>query len=226
MYAPSQWETMLQCNIVSHWLGAFTKLSLLVATFMDITINDIIIHGFYKKKWYHNSWPFSQVVPLFMDIITSGSRFSGWTELCMVIALCGTIMARQSLRQKCYTPFLRQTLSWWFCAMETPTTLLGNILCMRPANERRRHNVSSFIGRAHSQNDPCITGLLWWQYTHWWILLTKGQWRGTLTFCCQPEPVVEQSSSCQWFDVSSISWCTECVLCFVVVRYELIACNY
>ena len=25
---PSQWETMLQCNVVSHWLGAFTKWSL------------------------------------------------------------------------------------------------------------------------------------------------------------------------------------------------------
>ena len=28
VYAPSQWETTLQCNVVSHWLGAFTKLSL------------------------------------------------------------------------------------------------------------------------------------------------------------------------------------------------------
>ena len=25
---PSQWETMLQCNSVSHWLGTFTKWSL------------------------------------------------------------------------------------------------------------------------------------------------------------------------------------------------------
>ena len=25
---PSQWETTLQCNVVSHWLGAFTKCSL------------------------------------------------------------------------------------------------------------------------------------------------------------------------------------------------------
>ena len=28
VYACSQWETTLQCNIVSHWLGAFTKWSL------------------------------------------------------------------------------------------------------------------------------------------------------------------------------------------------------
>ena len=27
VHAPSQWETMLQCNVVSHWLGACTKLS-------------------------------------------------------------------------------------------------------------------------------------------------------------------------------------------------------
>ena len=28
VYVPSQWETTLQCNVVSHWLGTYTKLSL------------------------------------------------------------------------------------------------------------------------------------------------------------------------------------------------------
>ena len=28
VYAPSQWKTMLQCNVVSHWLDAYTKWSL------------------------------------------------------------------------------------------------------------------------------------------------------------------------------------------------------
>ena len=28
VYTPSQWETALQCNVVSHWLGAYTKWSL------------------------------------------------------------------------------------------------------------------------------------------------------------------------------------------------------
>ena len=28
VYAPSQWKRMLQCNIVSDWLGAYTKWSL------------------------------------------------------------------------------------------------------------------------------------------------------------------------------------------------------
>ena len=28
VYAPSQWETALHCNVISHWLGAYTKWSL------------------------------------------------------------------------------------------------------------------------------------------------------------------------------------------------------
>ena len=30
VYAPSKWETKLHCNVISHWLGAYTKWSLLV----------------------------------------------------------------------------------------------------------------------------------------------------------------------------------------------------
>ena len=36
-------------------------------------------------------------------------------------------------------------------------TLAGIILCMRLANERRRYYVMlSLMGKAHSQNDPCL----------------------------------------------------------------------
>ena len=28
VYAPSQWQTILHCNVVCHWLGAYTKRSL------------------------------------------------------------------------------------------------------------------------------------------------------------------------------------------------------
>ena len=56
-------------------------------------------------------------------------------------------------------------LSWlWSCAIHLRATsqkmlqISGIILCMRPANERRRYNVtSSPIGWAHSQNDPWIS---------------------------------------------------------------------
>ena len=30
VYAPSQWETVLQCNAVSHWLGAYAEWSLIL----------------------------------------------------------------------------------------------------------------------------------------------------------------------------------------------------
>ena len=32
VYAPYQWETTLQCNVVSHWLGTYTKWSLIMSS--------------------------------------------------------------------------------------------------------------------------------------------------------------------------------------------------
>ena len=44
--APSQWETTLQCNVVSHWLGAFTKLSLYeVKVYPAFHISPVICNG-------------------------------------------------------------------------------------------------------------------------------------------------------------------------------------
>ena len=34
VYAPSQWETMLQCNVISRWRGTFTTWSLYSATWL------------------------------------------------------------------------------------------------------------------------------------------------------------------------------------------------
>ena len=34
MNAPSQWEMKLQCNVISHWLGALIKWSLLIKKFI------------------------------------------------------------------------------------------------------------------------------------------------------------------------------------------------
>ena len=31
VYAPSQWDMTLQCNVISHWVDAFTKWSLLMS---------------------------------------------------------------------------------------------------------------------------------------------------------------------------------------------------
>ena len=34
-HVPSQWETTLHCNVVSHWLGAYTKRSLICLHFLS-----------------------------------------------------------------------------------------------------------------------------------------------------------------------------------------------
>ena len=36
VYAPSQWETTLQCNAVSHWLGAYTEYVAWYTAWLDI----------------------------------------------------------------------------------------------------------------------------------------------------------------------------------------------
>ena len=43
-----------------------------------------------------------------------------------------------------------------------PEPMSGIVLWMRPANERRRYNVTFLIGRAHSQNEP------WMLTNHQW----------------------------------------------------------
>ena len=64
VYALSQWEAMLQCNIVTHWLGAYTKWSLmpwklrwhrLVNSFL-MEVKDtfilLILHSQYHGCWW------------------------------------------------------------------------------------------------------------------------------------------------------------------------------
>ena len=51
---PSQWETMLHCNVISHWLGAFTKWSLKITTtnlhiFWDIM--STIVYFSLSNRW-------------------------------------------------------------------------------------------------------------------------------------------------------------------------------
>ena len=53
VYAPSQWETTLHCNVVSHWLGAYTKWSLQNATkpcVQQSLRNDCILAG-HSGQW-------------------------------------------------------------------------------------------------------------------------------------------------------------------------------
>ena len=51
VYAPSQWEMTLQCNVVSHWLGAYTKWSLVLLSephrgcSNTTTLNNLTLYG-------------------------------------------------------------------------------------------------------------------------------------------------------------------------------------
>ena len=44
VYVPSQWETVLQCNVVSHWLGACTEWSLITL------LSSVLTHGDQHKS--------------------------------------------------------------------------------------------------------------------------------------------------------------------------------
>ena len=64
MYAPSQWETMLQCNVVAHWLGAYTKWSLHLR-------HGFLIPWFFQlwsPIWFWNMLKYNWVMCLFVSI--------------------------------------------------------------------------------------------------------------------------------------------------------------
>ena len=57
VYAPSQWETLLQCNIISHWLGACTKWSLLQLTVWSMPW--LLMAWCYKEPGHQQPWYWS-----------------------------------------------------------------------------------------------------------------------------------------------------------------------
>ena len=59
--APSQWETMLQCNVVFHWLGAFIKWSLYIMGSVGERFITIIS---YIKEEYKNRFICGKQNPL------------------------------------------------------------------------------------------------------------------------------------------------------------------
>ena len=54
VYAPSQWETTLHCNVVSHWLGAYTTPSQWVTTLHCNVVSHWL--GAHTKRNTSNEW--------------------------------------------------------------------------------------------------------------------------------------------------------------------------
>ena len=47
LYAPCQWEMTLYCNVISHWLGAYTKWSLMHTCVLEVMVwLKVIIQNF------------------------------------------------------------------------------------------------------------------------------------------------------------------------------------
>ena len=53
LYAPSQWETTLQYNVVSHWLSAYTKWSPIMRWMLQPLTNKHTDRTRKKHKWQH-----------------------------------------------------------------------------------------------------------------------------------------------------------------------------
>ena len=113
MYSPSQWETALLSNAISHWLGAYTKRSPSVS--LDESSCNLV------------SWNCINSLPVYLMITSSNGNFFRVTVL-----LCGEFPGPRLIpRTKasdvelwCFlwsapeTRLSKQSWDWWF---ETPS---------------------------------------------------------------------------------------------------------
>ena len=94
VHMPSQWETMLQCNVVSHWLDAYTKWSLDAG--FDLPFLSPFNWWRPKQNGCHfadNNWTFSNVLHwmkvMHFVIASAHQQALGWitTTLANIIVL-------------------------------------------------------------------------------------------------------------------------------------------
>ena len=126
--ALSQCETMLQCNVVSHWLGAFTKWSLSSTTYRTYLSWN---HRAVCRK-YHQitmSIPYTETQELSRPLLTEERRRSyGYRN-----------------------PHYKPKMVWPPSLVHNGNPYTGLILGLHPANERRRYKVTpSLIGLAQT----------------------------------------------------------------------------
>ena len=64
VYAPSQWETTLQCNVVAHWLGAYTIGSLNMNYNENASVNSLEETESFVFIWFlHRNGTISKMLP-------------------------------------------------------------------------------------------------------------------------------------------------------------------
>ena len=146
---------MLQCNIVSYWLGAYTEWSLLSC---NLQLPSYLLHGqraiHFFKGFIGPIWPVLQQIKW----KCTHTRHTGIS---------------QSLAVCFYTIFLT-----WGQSLGPS----GIVLHMRPANERLSHIVmSSLIGWAPTQNSPWALPLVPWKS---WYQCLRQFWELSYTMNC------------------------------------------
>ena len=138
VYAPSQWGTTLQCNVVSHWLGAYTKWSLLLKLILiphhkalqhdDVMTRKQFLHYWLFVRGIHQSQGDSphkvQVIQtfyvFFADSLTTVKLLVTWDAArhpCHVTLLC-------------YEQYWRVSSEYWKCIH---SALLANCAGNSPA---------------------------------------------------------------------------------------------
>ena len=151
MHAPSQWETTLHCNVVSHWFGTYTKwpllgpgkdcmrciLGLLLQYFSE---NDVGILRAHFARY----------------LGTAGGALTGWQPA-----------LHDYLRSQGYphcNDFRSQRITWGVTAVfpQILTYLRTTVRCRNNAvsfhqNSRKRHTIARPNGRA-------MVCLLWIEY--------------------------------------------------------------
>ena len=87
MYMPIQWETPLKClcNIVSHWLGACTKWSLLMEfDFHNFFISQChyVLTVYKRNPLYHPYHNYScSILQFFSNVLLTASIYSCWIDV-------------------------------------------------------------------------------------------------------------------------------------------------
>ena len=143
----------------------------------------------------------------FNNLITDSqevSRLRGWVSkiLLYCLAILTGVSAALLLRHLSYFKAIRQlqiyiSLLQDFMRYDKKSYNSGIVLCMRPANERRR----SLIGWAHSQNDPCSAT------KHLWLHASLQTW-ASLHFH-RIRILVEVEIQFQIFDLKKSYWFKE-----------------
>ena len=76
VFAPTQWETMLHCNVVSHWLGAHVKWPLynvIYAIYIPVVKKMLRVIYLPTHSWNHWSY-----IPWQKKIFDVDNKFSGF----------------------------------------------------------------------------------------------------------------------------------------------------